>query len=143
MQYNDHKRFDLDVIDALPSSLLAETEWEAPDWLKLIICLALVLLGGLVAGNTWTDISYLGLTIGLMSLDETNLKILKNSGLPHERYYAAKIEPIRRKGHLLLCTLLITNTIINETLPIVMDSIFGGGVQAILISSALIVIFGE
>ena len=78
-----------------------------------------------------------------MALDETNLKILKNSGTPDEKRYAAKIEPLRRRGHLLLCTLLITNTVINETLPIVTDSIYGGGWQAILISSALIVVFGE
>ena len=107
-------------------------EW-VPVWVKLLFILFLVCLGGLVAG----------LTIGLMSLDETNLKILMNSGSVSEKKYAEKIVPLRRRGHLLLCTLLITNTIINETLPIVTDSIYGGGYLAIIISSALIVVFGE
>ena len=60
----------------------------------------------------------LGLTIGLMSLDATNLYILKVSGTEKEKKYAAKIEPIRKNGHLLLVTLLLVNTIVNETLPI-------------------------
>ncbi|RKP20259.1 DUF21-domain-containing protein, partial [Rozella allomycis CSF55] len=84
-----------------------------------------------------------GLTIGLMSLDETNLRVLQRSDQPKQREYAAIIGPIRNRGHLLLCTLLIANTIINETLPIVIDSLFGNGWQAVLVSSALIVIFGE
>ncbi|KAJ1673177.1 hypothetical protein EV182_005746, partial [Spiromyces aspiralis] len=78
-----------------------------------------------------------------MSLDETNLHILATSGTPTQRQYAKRIQPIRKNGHWLLVTLLLGNTIVNETLPIVMDSIFGGGVAAVLISTASIVIFGE
>ncbi|CAG8476738.1 12672_t:CDS:2 [Ambispora gerdemannii] len=78
-----------------------------------------------------------------MSLDETNLHILAASGNTKERKYAARIQPIRKNGHLLLVTLLLSNVLINETLPIIMDDIIGGGVIAILISSGLIVIFGE
>lgn len=40
-------------------------------------------------------------------------------------------------------TLLLGNVIVNETLPVVLDSELGGGVVAILISTMLIVIFGE
>ncbi|KAF9579071.1 hypothetical protein BGW38_004830, partial [Lunasporangiospora selenospora] len=40
-------------------------------------------------------------------------------------------------------TLLLGNVIVNETLPVVLDSELGGGVVAILISTGLIVIFGE
>ncbi|KAI8918116.1 hypothetical protein BC831DRAFT_483256 [Entophlyctis helioformis] len=93
----------------------------------------LVILGGIVAG----------LTIGLMSLDETNLSILKISGTPTEKAYAARIEPIRKNSHLLLVTLLVTNTIVNETLPIMFDTIHLEGWQAVLCSTILIVIFGE
>ena len=42
-----------------------------------------------------------------------------------------------------LVTLLLGNVIVNETLPVVLDSELGGGVVAILISTLLIVIFGE
>ncbi|KAJ3228449.1 hypothetical protein HK099_000004 [Clydaea vesicula] len=52
----------------------------------------LVIIGGVVAG----------LTIGLMSLDETNLNILKRSGTKTEKIYAERITPIRKNSHLLL-----------------------------------------
>jgi len=44
---------------------------------------------------------------------------------------------------LFIVTLLLGNVIVNETLPVVLDSELGGGVVAILISTLLIVIFGE
>ena len=78
-----------------------------------------------------------------MSLDETNLSILKASGTPKEQAYAARIEPIRKKAHLLLVTLLLGNTIVNETLPVLMHEIHLEGAYAVAISTALIVIFGE
>ncbi|KAJ2377706.1 hypothetical protein H4S02_007575, partial [Coemansia sp. RSA 2611] len=90
-------------------------------------------VGGLLAG----------LTLGLMSLDEVNLQILATCGSEAQRVYAQRIQPIRKNGHWLLVTLLLGNTVINETLPIVMDSILGGGVMAVLVSTAAIVLFGE
>ncbi|KAK9720197.1 hypothetical protein K7432_004289 [Basidiobolus ranarum] len=103
-------------------------------WLYLGVAVFLVLLGGLVAG----------LTLGLMSLDQTNLHILATSGDEKQKKYAARIQPIRENGHLLLVTLLLTNTLVNETLPIMFDSLFGGGgLTAILVSTGLIVLFGE
>lgn len=93
----------------------------------------LVVLGGLASG----------LTIGLLSLDKTTLQILKTTGNPSEREYARKIEPIRKKEYVLLTTLLIANTTINETLPILLDRTVGSGWQAILGSTLLLLIFGE
>ncbi|RKP14915.1 hypothetical protein BJ684DRAFT_1180, partial [Piptocephalis cylindrospora] len=93
----------------------------------------LVLVGGLLAG----------LTLGLMSLNQMDLLIMEKSGTPREQAWAKHIRPIRANGHLLLVTLLLANTLVNETLPIIMDSIFGGGITAILGSTALIFIFGE
>ncbi len=40
-------------------------------------------------------------------------------------------------------TLLLSNVLTNETLPIVFDSVLGGGVSAVAISTVSIVIFGE
>lgn len=37
----------------------------------------------------------------------------------------------------------LSNVIVNETLPIVFDSVLGGGWPAVVLSTALIVIFGE
>ncbi|KAI8895189.1 hypothetical protein BC833DRAFT_602133 [Globomyces pollinis-pini] len=107
-----------------------------PDWEYysiVVTIIFLVLLGGLVAG----------LTIGLMSIDSTNLAILKSSGTPSEKIYAARIEPIRKNGHLLLVTLLLVNTIVNESLPILFDLLHFTGIKAVLFSTGLIVLFGE
>ncbi|KAI7834040.1 hypothetical protein BX661DRAFT_176515 [Kickxella alabastrina] len=102
-------------------------------YLRLLLCAVLVLVGGLLAG----------LTLGLMSLDEMNLQILATSGTPKQQQYAKRIQPIRKNGHWLLVTLLLGNTVVNETLPIIMDSVFGGGVMAVVVSTASIVLFGE
>ncbi|KAJ1667205.1 hypothetical protein IW140_003827 [Coemansia sp. RSA 1813] len=103
-------------------------------FLRLCACVMLVLIGGLLAG----------LTIGYMSLDEMNLAVLATSGSPRQRQYAKRIQPLRRNGHWLLVTLLLGNTVVNETLPIVMHSILGGGgLASIAISTTLIFLFGE
>ncbi|KAG2360535.1 hypothetical protein BDR07DRAFT_1397567 [Suillus spraguei] len=93
----------------------------------------LVLLSGVFAG----------LTLGYMSLDETQLNVLSMSGTPQQKRYAEKIMPIRKNGHLLLVTLLLANMIVNETLPVISDPILGGGVQSVVVSTILIVIFSE
>ena len=78
-----------------------------------------------------------------MSLDATNLKILATSGTEKQKKYAKRIQPIRKNGYLLLTTLLITNSLMNEALPIVVDGVTGGGIYAILVSTVLVLIFGE
>lgn len=62
-----------------------------------------------------------------MSLDTTNLAILEIAGTPQQQHYASRIIPIRKNGHILLTTLLLTNTVLNETLPILFDGIFSTG----------------
>ncbi|KAH7886734.1 hypothetical protein F5I97DRAFT_1966859 [Phlebopus sp. FC_14] len=93
----------------------------------------LVLLSGIFAG----------LTLGYMSLDETQLNVLSMSGTPRQKRYANKIKPIRKNGHLLLVTLLLANMIVNETLPVVSDPVLGGSAQSVVVSTVLIVIFAE
>ncbi|THH00799.1 hypothetical protein EW026_g1787 [Hermanssonia centrifuga] len=93
----------------------------------------LVLMSGLFAG----------LTLGYMSLDETQLHVLSVSGTPKQKEYAKKIQPIRKNGHLLLVTLLLANMITNETLPVISAPVLGGGVQSVVVSTVLIVIFSE
>ncbi|KAG9312629.1 hypothetical protein JVU11DRAFT_7044 [Chiua virens] len=91
----------------------------------------LVLLSGIFAG----------LTLGYMSLDETQLNVLSISGTPQQKLYAAKIKPIRENGHLLLVTLLLANMIVNETLPIISDPVLGGSAQSVVVSTVLIVMY--
>ncbi|KAG2217255.1 hypothetical protein INT45_010263 [Circinella minor] len=102
-------------------------------WGQVLAIFALVICSGIVAG----------LTLGLMSLDATNLAILSTAGTAKQQKYAAKILPIRKNAHLLLTSLLLTNTVLNETLPILCDGLFGEGYVAVIISTALVFIFAE
>lgn len=111
-----------------------EIEHNDPKFIVFVILIpVLVLMSGLFAG----------LTLGYMSLDETQLNVLSVSGTPEQRDYASKIKPVRKNGHLLLVTLLLANMIVNETLPVIADPILGGGVQSVVVSTVLIVIFSE
>mmetsp|Transcript_1360 Transcript_1360/g.2227 ORF Transcript_1360/g.2227 Transcript_1360/m.2227 type:complete len:525 (+) Transcript_1360:774-2348(+) len=78
-----------------------------------------------------------------MSLDKIGLEIVIG-GDPEssEAKYARKIQPVREKGNLLLCTLLLGNVMANAALSIFLADYTSGPVGFIL-STALIVIFGE
>ncbi|CAK5282672.1 unnamed protein product, partial [Mycena citricolor] len=109
--------------------------WSPEFWEKISISAVLVLLGGVFAG----------LTLGLMGLDELHLKVLAAaSDDEDEKRNAKKVLKLMQKGrHWVLVVLLLGNVIINESLPIFLDSAIGGGIAAVAISTAMIVIFGE
>ncbi|KAK5123560.1 hypothetical protein LTR85_002598 [Meristemomyces frigidus] len=118
--------------------ILEEDTPKSPDdpnlWAYLGVAVALVLLGG----------AFAGLTIALMGQDETYLQVIATSGEGSERKHAEKVLNLLKKGkHWVLVTLLLSNVITNETLPIVLDRSLGGGWPAVLSSTILIVIFGE
>ncbi|KAI0668591.1 hypothetical protein C8Q78DRAFT_232862 [Trametes maxima] len=104
-------------------------------WYKLAVAIALVLAGGVFAG----------LTLGLMGLDELHLRVLAAaSDHPKERKNAQIVLRLLSRGrHWVLVVLLLGNVIVNESLPIFLDSALGGGFAAIAISTTMIVIFGE
>lgn len=103
-------------------------------YFNLIVSASLVLAGGVFAG----------LTLGLMGQDEVYLKVIASSGEPQERIYARKVLRLIGHGkHWVLVTLLLSNVITNETLPIVLDRCLGGGWPAVVASTASIVVFGE
>ncbi|KAG6656069.1 hypothetical protein CIPAW_05G261700 [Carya illinoinensis] len=101
-------------------------------WVYLIICVVLVSFAGLMSG----------LTLGLMSLSLVDLEVLAKAGQPQDRKNAEKILPIVKNHHLVLCTLLISNAMAMEALPIFIDSLLPAW-AAILISVTLILAFGE
>ncbi|KAK9465670.1 hypothetical protein V1512DRAFT_44770 [Lipomyces arxii] len=103
-------------------------------WVFMAISVTLVLLGGIFAG----------LTLGLMGQDEVYLQVVEQTGSSAERKNAGRVIRLLKKGkHWVLVTMLLSNVITNETLPIVLDRCLGGGWPAVVSSSVLIVIFGE
>jgi metal transporter CNNM len=74
-----------------------------------------------------------------MVQDEIYLQVIEDSGEGKEKVHAAKVLNLLRKGkHWVLVTLLLSNVITNETLPIVLDRSLGGGWPAVLGSTVLI-----
>ncbi|CAM8936111.1 unnamed protein product [Rhodiola kirilowii] len=101
-------------------------------FLFLVVIIGLVAFAGLMAG----------LTLGLMSLGLVDLEVLIKAGRPEDRKHAAKIFPVVKNQHLLLCTLLIGNALAMESLPIFLDKLVPPW-AAVLISVTLILMFGE
>ncbi|XP_052830425.1 metal transporter CNNM4 [Octopus bimaculoides] len=104
-----------------------------PVWIQIILIIVLLCLSGLFSG----------LNLGLMSLDKTELKIIEQSGSKSEKRFARIIRPVREKGNFLLCTLLLGNVLVNNTLTILMDDLTGSGVFAVISATVGIVVFGE
>ncbi|KAF5747113.1 DUF domain-containing protein [Tripterygium wilfordii] len=100
--------------------------------LYILIIIGLVTFAGLMAG----------LTLGLMSLGLVDLEVLIKSGRQQDRINAAKIFPVVKNHHLLLCTLLVGNAMAMEALPIFLDKLVAPW-AAIVISVTLILMFGE
>ena len=74
-----------------------------------------------------------------MGQDEIYLQVIASSGEGAERKNAKKVLRLLKKGkHWVLVTLLLSNVITNETLPIVLDRSLGGGWPAVLSSTILI-----
>lgn len=104
-----------------------------PIWLQVIFISFLLVLSGMFSG----------LNLGLMALDPMELRIVQSCGTEKEKKYARKIEPIRRKGNYLLCSLLLGNVLVNTTLTILLDDLTNSGFGAVAASTVGIVIFGE
>lgn len=102
---------------------------EGSFWVYAGVALFLVVAGGLFAG----------LTLGLMGQDEIYLQVIEQSGEPQERIHARRVLRLLKRGkHWVLVTLLLSNVITNETLPIVLDRSLGGGWPAVVTSTVLI-----
>ena len=108
-----------------------------------VFCCVLLCLSGLFSG----------LTLGLMSLTVSDLEIYIQSEKPDEdakdyqervdeALNAQKILPMRQRGNLLLCTLLLGNTLVNALIAILSANFTSGAVGA-AVSTFFIVIFGE
>ena len=103
-----------------------------PTWARIVLFTLLLCLSGLFSG----------LNLGLMSLDLSELDILKRIGTPKEQSYVEKIYPLRKKGNFLLCTILLGNVLVNAVSTLILGEMLSG-IYAAFGSTLLIVIFGE
>lgn len=98
-------------------------------WVLYIVSMVLVLAGG----------AFAGLTIALMGQDSIYLQVIAQDREEPQRKNAKRVYDLLKKGkHWVLVTLLLSNVIVNETLPVVLDRCFGGGVAAVVGSTVLI-----
>ncbi|CAK7272044.1 cell agglutination protein Mam3 [Sporothrix epigloea] len=99
-----------------------------------VASVVLVLLGG----------AFAGLTIALMGQDSIYLQVLSRDDTDPQQKNAKRVGELLKRGkHWVLVTLLLSNVIVNETLPVVLDRCLGGGIAAVVGSTLLIVVFGE
>ncbi|KAF4447372.1 hypothetical protein F53441_9092 [Fusarium austroafricanum] len=101
-------------------------------WVLAVASMVLVLLGGAFAGLT---IAQVPLPLG---------DVLSGDPAESQSKNAKRVLKLLNRGkHWVLVTLLLSNVIVNESLPVVLDRTLGGGVAAVVGSTVLIVIFGE
>jgi len=103
-----------------------------PIWMKIITIAILLSASGLFSG----------LNLGLMSLDKNELQVIMKCGSDEEKRYATAIEPVRRRGNYLLCSILFSNTLVNSTISVFLEGL-SDGLIAVITSTILIVLFGE
>jgi len=82
-----------------------------------------------------------GLNLGFMSLTREELtRKIKLGG--DQGKMANTVYRLRKNGNLLLCTILIGNVLVNNILAVYMGEMFTG-TSAVIIATALVVVFGE
>jgi len=121
------------LVQAVPdTAVLVELTATYHYLVTFALIVVLVLAAGLMSG----------LTVGMMGLNELDLELKLAIGLPSEKSFARRLLPLLHRHHLLLVTLLLSNTVATETLPLVLCGFVSEPV-AMLISTALVVTFGE
>lgn len=101
----------------------------------------------IIGALTFLSQVFTGLNIGLMSLDTAQLQVLidvpnKDEAAVQAAKHARKILPLRRRGNLLLCTILLGNTAVNALMAVFLGGV-AGGLLGWLITTVIIVLFCE
>ena len=114
-----------------------EIDLATVEWWRWVLITTLITLSG----------CFSGLNLGVLGLEVSDLEIIAEEPFadPDEKargMLARKLLPIRRRGNLLLCAILLGNVAVNSLLSILSADIVGSG-AGFFISTGLIVIFGE
>ena len=74
-----------------------------------------------------------------MGQDSIYLQVVQNDSTEPQTKNAKRVLDLLSKGkHWVLVSLLLSNVIVNESLPVVLDRTLGGGVAAVVCSTVLI-----
>lgn len=74
-----------------------------------------------------------------MGQDSIYLQVLQGDPTEPQHKNARRVLDLLNKGkHWVLVTLLLSNVIVNESLPVVLDRTLGGGIAAVVGSTVLI-----
>lgn len=107
------------------------------DWWRPLVMVILICMSAFFSG----------LNLGYLGLDPKYLELLQIGPFEskHDEQlarYAKKILPLRKRGNLLLSTILLGNIAVNSALAILMAE-FTSGLLGLVISTFIIVIVGE
>lgn len=83
-----------------------------------------------------------GLTVGYTSIDPLTLKLKEENGTAQEQRDVRRIRAVIENRHLLLATLLLSNSLAMESLPLFLDAIMPASL-AVILSTTVVLIFGE
>uniref|UniRef100_A0A914Q359 CNNM transmembrane domain-containing protein n=1 Tax=Panagrolaimus davidi TaxID=227884 RepID=A0A914Q359_9BILA len=92
-----------------------------------------------------------GLNVGLMSLSVSSLELIMKHD-EKKKEYAQNILPLRRNGNLLLCTILIGNTFVNNAMTLLLSNLIDKAIDfdfwinfmlSVILPAAIIVFIGE
>lgn len=107
------------------------------EWWRFLIIVVLSLLSAVFSG----------LNLGIVGLDPGYLEILtigpfETKEDERDAIYAKRILPLRKRGNLLICTILLGNVSVNSILSIIMADLTSG-IAGMLITTAIVLVFGE
>jgi metal transporter CNNM len=77
-----------------------------------------------------------------MSFDDTQLNLIINTGSVINKLKAEEIKKIKQKHHLLLVTLIFSNALFAEALPILINSLMSSW-KSLILSVTIIVLIAE
>lgn len=101
----------------------------------------------IIVGLSLLSALFSGLNLGIIGLDTNYLELLtmgpfESKEDERDAEYARRILPLRRRGNLLICTILLGNVSVNSILSIIMADMTSG-IAGMLITTGIVMIFGE